>query len=215
MLKNLLDQFRYPVTSMIEKSEQESLKKGLIKLLISSAIIAIVITLVSATFIISQYSTDSYRYRRYTSAELWEVRMEALEDAELLNMFFVLFIVALVMLLFTSLTLFLIAKFVKSPKKYASILSIINSTMTLLAICLAISVILLLVYRPIGLLALYATIIFVFLSMFNAFKDSLALENSDRLVIVTTAVYAALIVIVVVGFCVSVGISIKELLSFN
>ena len=72
MFANLLEKIKSPVTTMIEKSQEEDLKKSGIKLAIVSVVMALISTISSIISIFSKYSKKSYWYSYYSSSELWD-----------------------------------------------------------------------------------------------------------------------------------------------
>ena len=97
-----------------------------------------------------------------------------------------------------ALILLVIAKLVKNKKEYANTLSMINSVASLCVIGNTLNVILTLIYVPLGILVSFATFVYAGLTLINAYRDSLDLENTDTLVLVTTGVLTVFVVIVAV-----------------
>ena len=211
MFENVLEKIKHPVTTIIEKSEQEDLKKGGIKLAILSGIMSLLNVITSIMSIISKYSKDSYWYSSYSSSELWDKRWAAIKDAELFGTFFKSWMIFAIVIAIGAGILFIIAKFVKSPKEYPSTLSMVNNTITLYVIGSVVNIILSFIYAPLGLLVSYTVIIYAFFSLINAFRDTLDIESTDSLVLVTTGVLVAVLVIAIVLFSVISGVSLKDI----
>ncbi len=74
MFQNIIEIIKMPVTTIIEQSKKEDLKKGAIKGLILSAIVSL-ISIISTFFsIIKSVTKDSFWYGERTSSEVWELR---------------------------------------------------------------------------------------------------------------------------------------------
>lgn len=215
MFGNILEQFKNPVTTIIEKSEEEDTKKGIIKLAIISAIMSLINIISSIASIISKYSKNSYWYSSYSSSELWEKRWEAIKDAELLSGFFKTWVIIAIAIAVGALILFIIAKIVKSPKEYSSNLSMVNNILIIYIVGSIINLILSLIYAPLGWLILYATIVYASLTLVNAYRDSLNVESTDKLVLATTGVLTGLIVILVIIISSISGVSLSDLTSIT
>lgn len=213
MFGNILEQLKKPVTTMIEKSEEEDIKKGIIKLVIISAIMSLINVLSSIASIISKYSKNSYWYSGYSSSELWEKRWEAIKNAELLSGFFKTWVIIAIAIAVGALILFIISKIVKSPKEYSSNLSMINNTVIVYIVGAVLNLILSFIYAPLGWLILYATIVYASFTLLNAYRDSLNVESTDTLVLATTGALTVLIVILVIIISSMSGVSLKDLTS--
>lgn len=215
MFGNILEQFKNPVTTIMEKSEEEDIKKGIIKLAIISAIMSLINMLSSIVSIISKYSKDSYWYSSYSSSELWEKRWEAIKNAELLSGFFKTWVIIAIAIAVGALILFIIAKIVKSPKEYSSNLSMVNNILIIYIVGSILNLLLSLIYAPLGWLILYATIVYASLTLVNAYRDSLNVESTDTLVLATTGVLTGLIVILVIIISSISGVSLSDLTSIT
>ena len=215
MFGNILEQFKNPVTTIIEKSEEEDIKKGIIKLAIISAIMSLINMLSSIVSIISKYSKDSYWYSSYSSSELWEKRWEAIKNAEVLSSFFKTGVIIAIAIAVGALILFIIAKTVKSPKEYSSNLSMVNNILIIYIVGSILNISLSLIYAPLGWLILYATIVYASLTLVNAYRDSLNVESTDTLVLATTGVLTGLIVILVIIISSISGVSLSDLTSIT
>lgn len=215
MFRNILEQFKNPVTTIIEKSEEENTKKGIIKLAIISAIMSLLNILSSIVSIISKYSKDSYWYSSYSSSQLWEKRWEAIKEAELLSGFFKTWVIIAIAIAVAALILFIIAKIVKSPKEYSNNLSMVNNVLIIYNVGAIFNLIFSLIYAPLGWLILYATILYASLTLVNSYRDSLNIESTDTLVLATTGVLTVLIVILVIILSSISGVSLSKLTSIT
>ena len=211
MFQEILEKLKKPVSVIIYESEQEDLKKSGIKLAIISAVMALINIITSVITIIKKYSKDSFWYSSYSSSELWDKRWEAIKDAELFSSFLKNWIIMAIVLAVGALILFLIAKFVKSPKEYTKNLSMINNTAIIGTAGNIVSTILSLIYAPLGILVTFATIIYATFSLIFAFKDTLQIENSDKLVIVTTGVLVSVVIIIFILLSVVLDVSLKDI----
>ena len=133
MFGNLLEKLKNPVTTVIEKSQEEDLKKSGIKLAIISAVMALISTISSVISICTKYSKKGW-YSYYSSSELSEMRWDAIKNAELFTGFLKTAVISAIVIALIALVLFIIAKIVKSPKEYASNLSMINNTAIIYAV---------------------------------------------------------------------------------
>ena len=87
MFGKIIEQIKFPVTSTINRSKEETIKKGLIKLLILSAIFAIINVINTLSSIFSKYSSKGW-YSYLDKDVLKERRWEAIKDAGLIGAFF-------------------------------------------------------------------------------------------------------------------------------
>lgn len=210
MFQNILEQLKTPVTTIIEKSEREDLKKGLIKLAILSGIMSLINVITTIISIFSTYSKKIYRYSS-SSSELWDKRWNAIKDAELFGTFFKTFIIIAIAIAVVALILFIIAKLVKSPKEYKSTLSMINNTMIIYVAGSILNIILSFIYKPLGILVLYAVLVYAVLTLLLGFRDSLEINSSDNLALISTGILLGVFVIVIILICAINGISLKDL----
>lgn len=213
MLKNLKNIFKNPVTTVIEKSEVEDLKKSAIKLVILSAIMSLISVVSQIVSIIKRYSKDSFWYSSYSSSELWDKRWEAIKDAELVGKFFKSWVIIAIVILVLALILFIIAKIIKSPKEYILTLSMVNNCLMIYVMGYIAYLILSFIYVPLALIVLYATVAFSSLTLINAYRDTLQVENTNLLVIATTGVTTVLIVVLMVVLASILKVSIKDITS--
>ena len=203
MLNTLLEYLKHPVTTLIEKSEEEDVKKSGIKLAIISGVLSLIGVISSFFSISSKFSKDGTYGMWYDSAEqIAEAKSEALKDAELFGSFLENWVIYAATIAIMALIFFIIAKLVKSERNYLNQLSMVNnSAAVFVAATLVTSVISLIdvtFFQIVGIVFLFATLIYVSYSLMYAYKDSLSDVDSDKLVLVTTAVYITIVVILLV-----------------
>lgn len=211
MFKNVLEQLKSPVTTLIEKSENEDMKKCIIKLAIISVVIPLINVISSIVTIFSEYSKDSFWYSYYSSSEIWEMRWEEIQDAELLGGFFKTWAILAIVIAVGALILFIIAKLVKSPKEYTTTLSMVNNALIIYIVGSVLKLIFTLIYAPLGWIVLFASIVYMSFTLIYAYRDSLNIYSSDKLVLVTTGIFVVLIVILVILMSSISGVSISNI----
>lgn len=198
MFANLLEKIKSPVTTMIEKSQEEDLKKSGIKLAIVSVVMALISTISSIISIFSKYSKKSYWYSYYSSSELWNKRWDAIKNAGLFTGFLKTAVISAIVIAIIALVLFIIAKIVKSPKEYSNNLSMANNTAIIYVVGSILKLIISLIYAPLGLLIWYAVTIYASFTLINAYRDTLEVENTNMLVLATTGILSAIMVILAI-----------------
>lgn len=198
MFASLLEKIKNPVTTVIEKSQEEDLKKSGIKLAIVSVVMALISTISSIISIFSKYSKKSYWYSYYSSSELWDKRWDAIKNAGLFTGFLKTAVISAIVIAIIALVLFIIAKIVKSPKEYSNNLSMANNTAIIYVVGSILKLIISLIYAPLGLLIWYAVTIYASFTLINAYRDTLEVENTNMLVLATTGILSALMVILVI-----------------
>ena len=213
MFENILEKLKNPVTILIEKAEEEDIKKGCIKLAIISFVMSFLNIISIIRTIISRYSNKWYSYSNYTTSELWTKRWEAMKDADLLSIFFRTWIIIAVAIAISALILFIIAKIVKSPKEYSNNLSMINNILIIYSIGSVFKILFSLIYVPLGLIILYATTLYATLTLINAYRESLDIENTDILVVTTTVVLTIAIIIILIVISSFSGASLSDFTS--
>ena len=211
MFQNILEIVKIPVTTMIEKSKQEDIKKGAIKALIMSVILALLNVLTQFVSIIKSVSKKSYYYDDYTSSQIWEKRMDKLKDAELFSGFFKQIVIYIIIIAVIAGILLIITKLLKNQKKYEEMLSLVNNTFLLYTIGTILRVIISLIYQPLGMLVMFAIVVYSILTLINAFRDILEDVESDSLVLVSTGVMVAVLVIAVILLMVVYDVSFKDI----
>ena len=220
--KKILEELKNPVTTILEKSKTETLKKGCIKAAILSLIMAVVSILSKVISIFSRYSSKSTWYKNYSASELWSKRWDAIGDAELFSNFIRSFIIFALVIAIFALILFVIAKLVKKSKDYTVTLSMVNTTLSVYVLAIVLNLIISLIYAPLGILLLYAVIVYASLSLMSAFRISLEVDDTNKLILVSTAVLtavvliAAVIVYAIIGNSIAtIGSSMKDLESLT
>lgn len=197
MFASLLEKIKNPVTTVIEKSQEEDLKKSGIKLAIISVVMALISTISSVISICTKYSKKGW-YSYYSSSELSEMRWDAIKSAELFTGFLKTAVISAIVIAIIALVLFIIAKIVKSPKEYSNNLSMANNTAIIYVVGSILKLIISLIYAPLGLLIWYAVTIYASFTLINAYRDTLEVENTNMLVLATTGILSALMVILVI-----------------
>lgn len=209
--KKTLEELKNPVTTILEKSKTETLKKGCIKAAILSLVMAVVSILSKVISIFSRYSSKSSWYKNYSASELWSKRWDAIGDAELFSNFIRSFVISALVIAIFALILFVIAKLVKKSKDYTVTLSMVNTTLSVYVVAIVLNLIISLIYAPLGILLLYAVIVYASLSLMSAFRISLEVEDTNKLILVSTAVLTAVVLIVAVIVYAIIGNSIATL----
>ena len=112
--------------------------------------------------------------------------------------------------------LFIIARMVKYPKDYIEMLSMSNSAFIIYLVGFLLNLVFSYIYAPIGTILLAGALIFAVLALANAFRESIEVEDPNKLVIfsaiVLTVVVGILVVIAVNSLSNLVGSSITSLL---
>lgn len=206
MLGEVLELLKKPVTTMSRKAEERNVKKEAI----IAAIIAVVIALVSllTSYIginqkvkkrylsFEEYNEESYYEltKEEYKEEKKEYKDDLLEDAELGSAFFRTLAITAVAICLVAGILFVISRTVKSPKDYIEMLSITNGAFTIYLLGYLLNTIFSYIYAPIGLIISVATLIYAIISLSNAFRDCLTIEDSDKL-----SMYSTIIITVVLA----------------
>lgn len=206
MLQNIIEIIKIPVTTMIEQSRNEEIKKGAVKAVIISVIISFISVI---TEIVSIMKSVTKKY--YSSSEVWERRMSKIKDAELFSSFFKQIVMYLIIIALIAGVLFVIAKLLKRPKDYSETISLINSFFMLYTIGSIAKFIISLIYAPLGSLAMLSIIVYAVLSLIHAFRDILEEVESDSLVLISTGVIVALVVVGIVIAMLVYDISFSDL----
>ena len=196
MFSAILEMLKHPVTTLQNLAEKDDAKKGAIKVAIISGVMSLVGIISKVISINKRYSKNGTYANWYGESGLAEAKSKAFEEAQLFGTFFKTWVVYAVVIAVIALVLFVIAKLVKSDKKYTFTLSMVNNAFIVGFAGYIVDVVISLIYAPLGLLVLYATVTYASYALIFAFKDSLELENSDGLVLATTLVFTVLIIIV-------------------
>lgn len=210
MFGKIIEQIKFPVTSTINRSKEETIKKGLIKLSILSAIFAIINVINTLSSIFSKYSSKGW-YSYLDKDVLKERRWEAIKDAGLIGAFFKTVLIIAVVIGVVAFLLWVISKIVKCKKEYSETLSMTNSFMTIIAAGSILNLIISLIFAPLGLILMFMISIYAGYTLIYAYRDSLEIENADKLVIVTTGVFTVILVIVIILLCAIIGVSLKNI----
>ena len=207
MFEKVLDQLKNPVTAVIERSKTDDLKKGAIIAGILSGILALIGVLSKIIAIFTIFSKKLMG----SSSKLGELRWEAMKEVELVGGFFKSWLIIILTIAAGAAILFAIAKLLKNQKDYAALLSMINSVLIVYTAGSIVSLIVSLIYSPIAWFVSFAVMIYVGYTLVFAFRESLEIENTNKLVLVTTAVLTAtIVVLVILGAAIS-DISLKNL----
>ena len=213
MLGELLGLFTYPVTTFQKKAEEKNIKKEAIIALVLAVVIALSTILnlyILATKTVNKYYksykkySEEYSYLNISKDEYNKEKKEA--KKELLKSlgvtaenFFKTAGIALVAIALVAGMLYVISRLVKSPKDYLELLSYSNSAFMIYVIGYIISILIALIYSPLGTIISFGVFVFALIALANAFKDSLQLEDINKLVIfsaiVVTVVFAVLLLI--------------------
>lgn len=215
MFSEILELFKTPVTALSKRAQERNVKKEVI----TGAIIAVIIAVVTliTTYIgimkpinkeyssVEEYNENNYSWDKDLTKEEFktakkEAKDEALEDAELAGNFFKTLAISAGSILLVAGILFIIARMVKSPKDYIELIAMTNGAYIIYVLGFLLNVIFSYIYIPVGTIILGGMFIYALISLCNAFRDSLEIENSDNLsmysAIVLTIVFAILVIIV-------------------
>ena len=213
MFNEVLDLLKKPVTTICRKAEEKNVKKEAITAAIIAVVIALVTLLTSYIGInqrvkkrymsFKEYS-EEYSYMDITKEEYKEekkeYKSELLERAELGGTFFKTLGTTAVAICLIAGVLYIISRTVKSPKDYIEMLSMTNGAYTIYLLGFLLNTIFSYIYAPIGIIIFVASLLYAIISLCNAFKDSLTIEDSDKLsmysTIVITVIFAVLFLIV-------------------
>lgn len=215
MVSEILELFKTPVTALSKRAQERNVKKEVI----TGAIIAVIIAVVTliTTYIgimkpinkeyssVEEYNENNYSWDKDLTKEEFKTakkkaKDEALEDAELAGSFFKTLAISAGSILLVAGILFIIARMVKSPKDYIELIAMTNGAYIIYVLGFLLNVIFSYIYTPVGTIILGGMLIYAIISLCNAFRDSLEIENSDNLsmysAIVLTIVFAILVIIV-------------------
>lgn len=194
-MQDIIEKLKNPVSTCLEKMREEDLKRGLIK----GAIIAVVMAIISAiSKVITTFSTYSKIYSYYDSAKKSEKVWEEIKDLEIFSGIFQSIVITAIAIAFVALILFVIAKVVKSPKKYEEMLSLINNVTMILVAGQVIQAIVSLIYLPLAILISMAIGLYTFFTLIFTFKECIEIEESNTLVLAITGVITAMIAIIMI-----------------
>lgn len=211
MFEIIKKQLLNPVTSTINSAKEEDLKKGAIKLAIISAVMSLVNVISTIASIFSRYSSKGFYGSFYDKDTLKEKKWDAIKDAELFGAFFKVFLVVAAVIAVMALVLWIISKLVKNPKKYEETLSMINNFMITIVAGIVLKMLISLIYAPLGILVMIVISIYAGYTLIYSYRDSLEVENTDKLVLVTTGVFTALIIVAIILLCAVTDISLSDI----
>lgn len=233
MLGELLGLFKYPVTTFTKRAEERNIKKEAIIAAVISVVIAIVTVLTSYIGItkavnkkyksLKDYNKNLYSWEEeITNSDFKEMKKDyksdLLEDAKLAGSFFRTLAITVVAIALVAAILFIIARMVKSPKDYIEMLSMSNSAFMIYLLGFLLNAIFAYIYAPIGTVLLGAALIFATIALANAFKESIQVEDTNKLVIYSSIVLAvvfAILVIIAVSYINSITSSLGSLSSLS
>lgn len=214
MFNEILEVFKTPVTALSKRAQERNVKKEVITGAIIAVIIAVVTLITTYIGIMKpinkKYSSldeynDKYSYYKDLTKEEFKVakkeaKDEALEDAELAGSFFKTLAFSAGSILLVAGMLFIIARMVKSPKDYIELVAMTNGAYIIYTVGFLLNVIFSYIYVPVGIIILGGMFIYALISLCNTFRDSLEIEDSDKLsmysAIVLTIVFAILVIMV-------------------
>lgn len=233
MIGELLGLFKTPVTTFTKRAEERNIKKEAIIAAIIAVVIAVVTVLtsyigISKTVNKKYKSLDDYNDKLYsweeelTKSEFKEKKKEAksdlLEDANLVGSFFKTLAITVVAIAVVAAILFVISRMVKSPRDYIEMLAMSNSAFIIYLLGFLLNAIFAYIYAPIGVVLLGAALIFAVIALANAFRESIEVEDTNKLVIYSSIVLAvvfAILVIIAVSYINSAVSSLSALSSLS
>lgn len=212
MIGELLGLFKTPVTTFTKRAEERNIKKEAIIAAIIAVVIAIVTVLtsyigISKTVNKEYKSLDDYNEKyswreELTKSEFKEKKKEAksdlLEDANLVGSFFKTLAITVVAIALVAGILFVISRMVKSPRDYIEMLAMSNSAFIIYLLGFLLNAIFAYIYAPIGVVLLGAALIFAVIALANAFRESIEVEDTNKLVIYSSIVLAVVFAILVI-----------------
>lgn len=212
MIGELLGLFKTPVTTFTKRAEERNIKKEAIIAAVIAVVIAIVTVLTSYIGIVKSVNklypslkkyNDTYSWREeLTKSEFKEMKKdaksEALEDAKLVGSFFKTLAITVVAVALVAGILFVISRMVKSPRDYIEMLAMSNSAFIIYLLGFLLNAIFAYIYAPIGVVLLGAALIFAVIALANAFRESIEVEDTNKLVIYSSIVLAVVFAILVI-----------------
>lgn len=214
MFNEILELFKTPVTALSQRAQERNVKKEVITGAIIAVIIAVVTLIttyigimkpINKTYSSLEEYNDTYSYYKDLTKEEFkaakkEAKEEALENAELAGSFFRTLAISAVSILLVAGILFIIARMVKSPKDYIELVAMTNGAYIMYVVGFLLNTIFSYIYIPVGIIILVGMFMYALISLCNAFRDSLEIENSDKLsmysTIVLTIIFTVLVIIV-------------------
>ena len=212
MFNEVLELLKTPVTAMRKKAEERNVKKELITAAIIAVVLAVVTVITSYISVIKTVnkkypSLEKYNKNSYTEVTKEkfkemkkEAKEEAFENVELVKTFFKTLAISAVSIALVAGILFVISRMVKSPKDYIELIAMTNGAYIIYLLGFLLNVIFSYIYTPVGIVLLVGMFIYALISLCNAFRDSIEIEDSDKLsmfsAIILTVVFAILMLIV-------------------
>lgn len=233
MIGELLGLFKYPVTTFTKRAEERNIKKEAIIAAVIAVVIAIVTVLASYIGIsktvnkkyksLNDYNDSLYSWEEeITKSEFKELKKDyksdLLEDAGLVGSFFKTLAITVVAIALVAAILFVIARMVKSPKDYIEMLAMSNSAFIIYLLGFLLNAIFTYIYAPIGAVLLVAALIFAVIALANSFRESIEVEDTNKLVIYSSIVLSVvfvILVIIAVSYINSVTSSLSALSSLS
>lgn len=212
MIGEVLGLLKNPVTSMVKKAEERNIKKEAITALIIAIVIALVSILTTYIGIMKEVKEEYPSYKEYMEEYSWrdeteeeykkekkEYKKDLMEDFELIPTFFRSVLITGISICLIAGILFVISRVVKSPKDYIEMISMVNGAFVIYLIGFLLNTIFSFIYAPIGTIAQTGALIYAIISVSNAFRESIQVEDVDKLAkyssIVLTVVFAVLVII--------------------
>lgn len=212
-LLGIVDLFKTPVTTFTKRAEERNIKKEAIIAGIIAVVVALVTILttymgvmkvVNKTFkSLDDYNDNLYSWEEEISKSEFkelkkEAKEEALEDLELGKTFFKTLLTTVISIALIAGILFVIARMVKSPKDYIEMLSMSNSAYIVYLIGFLLNVLFSYIYTPIGIILVAGATIFAVIALASSFRESIEVEDSNKLVIYSSIVLTVVIAVLVI-----------------
>lgn len=213
LITNFITKLKTPVDSLKEYANSDDMKKALIRLLVVAILISIVAH-ISAIALINKALDNSW-YNDLSKSELAEVKDEMMENAELGDLFLKNTLTNVISISILTATLFFIAKFAKSSKTFVFCLSMSANAVGVVALASVLNLVISLIYVPLGLLVIFATSLYAAYSLIFAFKESLDIDDTNKLVFIITSVISIVIVIAVIALSMYLDESLSDITSLT
>lgn len=212
-LLGIVDLFKTPVTTFTKRAEERKVKKEVI----IAGIIAVVVALVTilTTYMgvmkvvnktyksLEDYNDNLYSWEEEISKSEFkelkkEAKEEALEDLELGKTFFKTLLTTVISIALIAAILFVISRMVKSPKDYIEMLSMANSAFIIYFLGFLLNTIFSYIYAPIGVIVMAGATIFAVIALASAFRESIQVEDENKLVIYSSIVLTVVVAVLVI-----------------
>ena len=195
MFNNIIETIKTPVSTIVTKSQEETLKKGIIKALIISVIMSLLAILTRFIVIVKSVDKNSFWVEK-TNQELWELRWEKVKNAKLFSSFFNEIILFIAIIAIIAFVIFIIAKILKNEKEYTTTLSITNNIMCISIAGNICGMLLSLIYAPIGIFVNLLFLIYGGLTLVYSVREILDMSNTDSIVLISTLTIIVTMIIV-------------------